>query len=139
VNIEDVLAIVQDAGAAELDDLIFAVGSGEAKRACLMLDRLLQEQTSTVAILRAAQRHFLRLSWARSQMDQGLSASEAVKKLAPPVFWKYEASMAEQLRRWPMAKLERALQRLFEVEAAVKKTGAPDAALTAQLLVQMAA
>lgn len=139
VTMEDILAIVQDAGAAELDDMIFAVGSGDIKRAELLIDRLLEEQISVVALLRAAQRHFMRLSLARYQMDAGLSAGEAVKKLSPPVFWKYADSMAGQLRRWPKDKIDRALLRLFETEAAVKKTGSPDTALTAQLLIQMAA
>lgn len=138
IEIEDILAVVQDAGAAELDDMIFAVGSGDIKRAKTLLDRLFEEQTSTVAILRAAQRHFMRLSWARYQVDAGLSASEAVKKLSPPVFWKYADSMAGQLRRWPKAKIDRALLRLFETEAAVKKTGTPDIAVCAQLLLSMA-
>ena len=139
IAIEDVQIAVQDAGAAEIDDLVFAVGSGEAKRAALLIDRLMAEQTSPVAILRAAQRHFLRLQWARGEMDRGTSASEAIKKLQPPVFWKYADSMSAQLRRWPQAKIERALDRLFEAEAAVKRTGTPDTALTAQLLIQMAA
>jgi DNA polymerase-3 subunit delta len=139
ISLEDVQAVVQDAGVAELDDLIFAVGSGDTKRVGLLLDRLLEEQTSPVAILRAAQRHFIRLSWARHQMDTGLSAVEAVKKLQPPVFWKYTDSMAAQLRRWNMVKLEKALQRLFDAEAAVKRTGTPDAALCSQLLLGMAA
>jgi DNA polymerase-3 subunit delta len=139
ISIEDVLASVHDAGAAELDDLIFAVGSGDSKRAALLIDRLFSEQTATVAIFRAAQRHFLRLQWARGQMDGGLSADMAVKKLQPPVFWKYADSMTGQLRRWPMVKLDRALQRLFEAEAAVKRTGTPDEAMCAQLLLSMAA
>ncbi|HEU0117801.1 MAG TPA: DNA polymerase III subunit delta [Alphaproteobacteria bacterium] len=139
VVIEDILAVVQDAGAAELDDLIFAVGAGDLKRATLLMDRLLEEQTSVVAILRSAQRHFIRLQWARQQMDTGMSAGEAVKKLQPPVFWKYADSMTAQLRRWPAKKLESALQRLFDAEAAVKRTGTPDTALCSQLLLGMAA
>src|ERR1700722_15777379 len=131
IKIEDVREIVQDAGAAELDDLIFAVGSGDAKRAALLMDRLLAEQTSPVAILRAAQRHFLRLQLARSTMDAGASAAEAVKKLQPPVFWKFAESMAAQLRRWNAPKIEAALMRLYEAEAAVKRTGTPDEALCA--------
>jgi len=139
VTMEDILAIVQDAGAAELDDMIFAVGSGDIKRAELLIDRLIEEQTSPVMILRAAQRHFIRLSWARHQMDAGSSAGDAVKKLQPPVFWKYADSMATQLRRWPKNKIDRALLRLFEAEAAVKRTGTPDTTLCAQLLISMAA
>ena len=139
VSLDDILAIIQDAGAAELDDLIFAVGSGDTKKAALLIDRLFAEQTSPVAILRVAQRHFLRLSWARYHMDQGSSADEAIKKLQPRVFWKYEDGMISQLRRWPMIKIERALERLFEAEAAVKRTGTPDTSLCAQLLISMAA
>lgn len=138
VTMEDVRAVMQDAGAAALDDLVHAVGGGEAKRASLLLARLEGEQISPVAILRAAQRHFQRLQWARGQMDKGLSAAEAVKKLQPPVFWKYEEMTALQVRRWPQAQIERALARLYETEAAVKKTGMPDAVLCAQLLLQMA-
>jgi DNA polymerase-3 subunit delta len=139
IKIEDVRAVLQDAGEAEIDDLVFAVGAGEARRAEILLGRLIAEQTSPVAILRAAQRHFLRLQWARAEMDRGSSAAEAIKKLQPPVFWKYADSMSAQLRRWPAANIERALSRLFEAEAAVKRTGTPDTALTAQLLIQMAA
>ena len=139
VAIEDVRAIVQDAGAAELDDLVFAVGSGDCKRTGLLLDRLLEEQTSPVAILRATQRHFMRLQWARYQMDAGANAGDAVKRLQPPVFWKYADSMASQLRRWPEVKIESALGRLYEAEAAVKRTGAPDEALCARLLLSLAA
>ena len=139
VKIEDVEAIVQDAGSAEIDDLIFAVGSGDARRAATMLDRLLEEQTSAVAILRSAQRHFMRLQIARSYVEQGINPGEAVKKLQPPVFWKFADSMTAQVRRWPMARIEAALARLFEAEAAVKRTGTPDEALTSQLLLRLAA
>jgi DNA polymerase-3 subunit delta len=139
VTMEDAAAAVQDAGAAEIDDLVYAAGSGDGRRVAVLLDRLAAEQTSPVAILRAAQRHFLRLQWAREQMDRGSSAGEAVRKLQPPVFWKYAEQMSVQLRRWPPARIERALERLYETEAAVKRTGAPDTVLVAQLFTGLAA
>ncbi len=138
-SIDDVHASVQDAGAAELDDLVFAVGAGESKRAAQLIDRLYAEQTSPVAILRATQRHFLRLQWARAEMDKGVAATDAVKRLQPPVFWKYESAMTSQLRRWPSAKAALALRRLYDAEAAVKRTGTPDAALCAQTLLGLSA
>lgn len=139
LTIDDVHACVQDAGAAELDDLVFAVGAGNAKQAAQLLDRLFGEQTSPVAVLRAAQRHFMRVQWARAQMDNGLNATDAVKRLQPPVFWKHEGAMAAQLRRWSVKRTERALARLADAEAAVKKTGTPDIALCSQLLLGLAA
>jgi DNA polymerase-3 subunit delta len=135
----DIHASLHDAGVAELDDLVFAVGGGEAKKAALLLDRLFAEQTAPVQILRAAQRHFIRLQWARSQMDGGLDATSAVKRLQPPVFWKYESAFAGQLRRWSRARTEAALRRLYDAEAAVKRTGTPDTALTSQVLLGLAA
>jgi DNA polymerase-3 subunit delta len=135
----DVQASVQDAGAAELNDLVFAVGAGETKRVAQLIDRLYAEQTSPVALLRAAQRHFMRLQWARAEIDKGVSAPDAVKRLQPPVFWKYEGAMTAQLRRWSRGKSEAALHRLFDAEAAVKRTGTPDTALCAQTLLGLAA
>jgi DNA polymerase-3 subunit delta len=135
----DVRASVQDAGAAELDDLVFAIGAGETKRAAQLIDRLYAEQTSPVVLLRAAQRHFMRLQWARAEMDKGLAATDAVKRLQPPVFWKYESAMTAQLRRWSRAKSEHALRRLYDAEAAAKRTGTPDTALCAQTLLGLAA
>ncbi|MGB9153473.1 MAG: DNA polymerase III subunit delta [Alphaproteobacteria bacterium] len=138
-TLADVHASVQDAGAAELDDLVFAVGGGDAKRAMQLIERLYAEQTAPVALLRAAQRHFIRLQWARAQMDNGLNATDAVKRLQPPVFWKHESAMAAQLRRWPRLRAEQALRRLYDAEAAVKRTGTPDTALCAQVLLGLAA
>jgi len=139
VSIEDVRASIQDAGAAETDDLVFAVGAGDAKLAAQLMDRLFSEQASPVGILRAAQRHFLRLQWARAQMDKGLGATDAVKRLQPPVFWKYESAMAAQVRRWSAVRIDRALRRLCDAEIAVKKTGTPDVALCSQVLLGLAA
>ncbi|MDD3030234.1 MAG: DNA polymerase III subunit delta [Alphaproteobacteria bacterium] len=135
----DVQATVQDAGAAEMTDLAFAVGAGDAGRVIRLLDRLYAEQASPVALLRAVQRHFVRLQWARAEADKGLSAPEAVKRLRPPVFWKHESAMAAQLRRWSCVRTEQALRRLYDTEESVKRTGAPDAALCAQALLALAA
>jgi DNA polymerase III subunit delta len=135
---EDVRAALGDAGAAETDDLVHAVAGGDAKRASVLLDHLFAEQVSPVALLRAAQRHFLRLQLARAHIDGGLNAKAAVEKLQPRVFWKHVEPMARQAHRWPAPAIESLLQQLFETEAAVKKTGAPDAALCAQVLLEAA-
>lgn len=138
ISMDDVIATIQDAGAAEMDDMVYAVGAGETKRALGLLDRLFAEQTSGVAILRAAQRHFLRLQIMRHHIDQGASANEAVKKLQPPVFWKYEELMIRQAGRWTAPRLDRALHALYETEAAVKRTGANENVLCGQLFLGLA-
>ncbi|MDD5585846.1 MAG: DNA polymerase III subunit delta [Alphaproteobacteria bacterium] len=131
---DDVRAALGDGGAAETDDLVHAVANGDAKRAGVLLDHLFAEQVSSVALLRAAQRHFLRLQLARAHIDGGLGAKAAVEKLQPKVFWKHVEPMARQAQRWSAPAIEKFLKRLFETEAAVKKTGVPGTEMCAQLL-----
>ena len=139
VALDDIHAVLHDAGAAALDDLVLAAASGDAARVATLLEHLFAEQTAPVAILRAAQRHFLRLQLARAAMDDnGLSAGEAIKRLQPPVFWKAVAQVTQQAQRWSAAQIEKLLDKLYEAEAAVKRTGTPDTALCAQLLLQTA-
>lgn len=139
LTLDDVKDALNNAGAAEVDELILLVASGRsAQRAETILQHLYAEQVSPVSILRAAQRHFMRLQWARAQYDAGKSASEAVKKLQPPVFWKHSAQVTQQVQNWPASKIERALQNLYEAEASTKRTSAPDVTICAQLLLRIA-
>lgn len=140
VTIEDVRAVIADAGGAEIDDLVQAALNGDVANAARLLDHLFAEQTSPVAIFRALQRHLMRLQLARAYMDErGLGASEAIKKLSPPVFWKMVEPMTRQLHRWTAPRIQARLDQLLEAEAAVKRTGTPDIALCAQLVTMIAA
>lgn len=138
ISMEDVRAVLHDAGAAEVDDCVHAVALGDAKRVCVLLDHLFAEQTSSVALLRATQRHFLRLQLARARVDEGMSAKEAIEKLQPKVFWKHMEAMTRQVQRWPMPSIEKFLQALFEAEVVVKRSGTPDTTLCSQLFLQAA-
>jgi DNA polymerase-3 subunit delta len=138
VTPDDVRAIIADAGGAEIDDLVQASASGDAKRTAALFDHLLDEQASPVAMLRAMQRHLMRLQLARAHMAAGMGAGEALKKLSPPVFWKLVEPMTRQLGRWPLERIEARLAQLAEAEAACKRTGTPDTALTSHLFLSMA-
>ena len=123
---DDVLAALGDAAAVELDDMVMAVGGGDRAALDMALTRLLAENTASVALLRAAQRHFTRLLETRTRMDAGQSVKDAMFKLQPRVFWKAEAQFAQQAQRWPQARLLRALAALVEAEAQCKRSGLPD-------------
>jgi len=138
VTLEDVRAIIADAGGAEIDDLVQAAASGDPRRAATLLDHLLAEQTSPVALLRGMQRHLMRLQLARAHMANGAGAGEALKKLSPPVFWKLVEPMTKQLGRWPLERLEARLAQLAEAESSCKKTGTPDTTLVSQLFLSIA-
>lgn len=138
VTLNDVRAVIADAGGAEIDDLVQAAANGDPRRTATLLDHLLAEQASPVALLRMMQRHLMRLQLARAYMANGMGAGEALKKLSPPVFWKLVEPMTRQLARWSLERLEARLAQLAETEAACKRTGAPDVALVSQLFLSMA-
>jgi DNA polymerase III subunit delta len=134
VTLEDARAALGDSGAAETDDLVHAVALGDMRRVAVLFDHLLAEQVSVVAILRATQRHFLRLQLARATVDGGVGAKAAIERLQPKVFWKYVEPMARQVGKWDAASIEAFLKKLYEAEASVKQTGVPDSALCSQVL-----
>lgn len=138
VTHEDIRAILTDGAESELDDLVQAAALGDVRQTCALLDRWRAQQPVAVTLLRAAQRHFLRLHLARAYADSGLSIKESIDKLQPKVFWKQVEPMAKQLSRWKTSWIESLLAALYEAEVNVKRTGTPDIALCANLFLQAA-
>jgi DNA polymerase-3 subunit delta len=62
-----------------------------------------------------------------------------MRRLRPPVFWKNEAAFKAQAEAWRPASLARAMDRLMEVEAACKRSGAPAELLASRALLEIAA
>jgi DNA polymerase-3 subunit delta len=138
ISESDILAALGDAGAVDMDSMVMAVGDGDKAGCIAGLRRLQAEAVAPVALLRAAQRHFLRLLETRNHIDTGLGVKDAMNKLQPRIFWKHETQFARQVQRWPAAKILRALAALVEAEAQSKSTGLPDVTLTQQLLLTLA-
>ena len=53
-------------------------------------------------------------------------AEAAMARLRPPVFFMEKRAFEARLRRWPLAKLDAALDLLLEAELGAKSTGLPD-------------
>lgn len=138
VSLDDVRAVIGDSGALEMDEPALAAADGDIPSIDRALARLFAEGTSPVPILRAGQRHFQRLQLAAFHMSRGQSPQQAIKALKPPVFFKMEAQMTAQVRRWSLPALAQALDRLMEAEAMSKRTHMPDTTLTARAFFQVA-
>jgi len=113
------------AGEAEsaLDAASLAAAQGRAAEAVEALARI--DGLSGVSALRALLRRLLQLREARALMDDGVSASDAIGKLRPPVFWKERDAVAAQARMWNAKKLSTALDVLWAAELRAKTAGAP--------------
>ncbi|WP_114392215.1 DNA polymerase III subunit delta [Oleisolibacter albus] len=138
VTLEDVRAVIGDSAALGLDEPVLAAADGNIAEVDRSLRRLFADGTSTVAILRAAQRHFQRLHMAVAHTARGQTPQQAVKALRPPVFFKQEPQMVAQVRRWTLPLLHQALERLLEAEMDAKRTNMPDETLCARALFQLA-
>lgn len=134
ITLDDVLAICGANGAVNMDDLVHAVGMGQAQQALQHWGKLNEEGINFIVTLRSLQNHFKRLHQARWAVDTGASADQAMKGLSPPVFFKYQGAFRGQLQRWRFASIQKVLEKLMLLEADCKKTGAPVDTLCAQTI-----
>lgn len=134
VSLTDAQAACGAAGAQGFDDLIYAVAGRNAAAALKAFHTLQEEGTAFIAILRSLQNHFRRLHVTKSYIQDGLETDMAMKKLAPPVFFKQAPQFKGQLNSWSLPMLNMILARLSELEAQCKTTGAPVDTLCSQAI-----
>ncbi|MCL4714312.1 MAG: DNA polymerase III subunit delta [Hyphomonadaceae bacterium] len=123
VSAADLGALLADEAESALDAASLAAAQGRAAQAVEALARI--DALSGVSALRALLRRMLQLREARLLIDSGLSPSDAVAKLRPPVFWKERDAVAAQARLWTGRKLNAAFDILWTAELRAKTAGAP--------------
>ena len=138
VSLEDAMACVGDSAAATLDDVSFAAASGDQAVLDRALVRAFNEGLHAVGILRAVNRHFLRLHQAVGLMQGGKNAGQALKSLRPPVIFKHEDPFRNHLAKWQSERLSGALDMLCQAEMDCKTTGMPATAICGRTLMRIA-
>ncbi len=137
VETTDVQAVIADSQGHNLDAFTSAVADGSAKTADRLLVHALEAGQSPIALLRALQRHFLRLSEARSAINAGKDAKSAMASLRPPVFFTNQNSFSRQLSSWRQPALERVIEHCLSTERAMKRSGALPENLLARLIIKI--
>jgi DNA polymerase III subunit delta len=138
IRLDDVAAAVVDTATLGMDDAIRAALDGNFQALDRCLARLAGEGTGGVALLRVAQIHFRRLHLTRARIDAGTPADRALGQLQPPLFFKARDAFAADVARWPLSRIQAALDRLVDAEAGSKRTGANDTLLAADALLAIA-
>jgi DNA polymerase-3 subunit delta len=137
VGIDEVRAMVGDSAAMTLEDVVYAAADADAASLERSLQRSFEEGEQPVSVLRAAMRHFQRLYVVGARAAAGASASEALERLRPPVFFKLRDRFLAQLRRWPPRRAAAALDALLEAERNAKRTGPPPEAICRDALLRI--
>ena len=132
ISMSDVTACCGEAGAMALDDLIYATAGKNSAKALKTFNELTQEGVAFIAIIRALQTHFRKLHLAKSNMSNGMSADQAMKSIAPPIFFKLQGPFRAQLEGWSLKALETVMEKLADLEAQCKQTAYPPETLCAQ-------
>ncbi len=130
----DVQASLGQSVESSLDDICSLVVSCDPSAEAAIL-RALQEGISSIAILRALIRYFIRLHQVTSALAQGVAEQQAMAQLRPPVFFKQVPVFKKHLALWNSSKIEKVLAALAKAETDSKKTGAPAELLLSQLVV----
>ncbi len=129
VSIADIEALMASEAESALDAASLAAAQGKAALAVESLARI--DGLSGVSALRALLRRLHQLRDARALIDDGMSASDAVGKLRPPVFWKERDAVAAQARLWTGKKIAAAYDVLWSAEMRSKTAGAPQELIAA--------
>lgn len=112
-----------DSAGASGDEGLLAAMRGDAVAADAAIEGAVAEGLAGVAVIRMALSQLQRMHLARLRMQTGMSASDAVRSLRPPVFFKAVGSFTASLAMWSEEALLRAIEECRQVEMACKQTG----------------
>ncbi|BBK34707.1 DNA polymerase III delta subunit [Stella humosa] len=125
ITVEDCIAVVGDSIEIAMDAVVTATAGGDRARLERLLDRVFAEGEQPVRVLRALQRHYLRLFTLAAAVEAGASAQSAVESLRPRPHFKEAPHLTQQVQRWSRRRLTYALSRLADAEADCKRSVFP--------------
>ncbi len=112
IAIDHVRAVIGDAAAFAMDEVIDAAAIGDATSVDRTYHRLLAAGTPGSVIVGAAVRHFNFLQKARAAFDDGGSTDTIVSRASPPVFYQRRDAVTRQIGSWSPGAIDNALTRL---------------------------
>jgi DNA polymerase-3 subunit delta len=112
-----------DSAGASADEGVLAATRGNAIATDQAIESAMAEGLNGIALIRMLISHLQRLHQASLHIRAGMSASDAVRTLRPPVFFKALPGFTAALGMWSPEALARALEEARRVEIACKQTG----------------
>ena len=138
VQLADVMAVVSDASALELDELIDAAFAGRTGELEAQFAKARTAATAPSTILSAAVRHVAGLHKARLAVEEGTPLGAAVEGFAPYVHFSRRDEIAAALGIWTCARLARAMSQLADAALDARRQSAMAAAIAERALLALA-
>jgi DNA polymerase-3 subunit delta len=125
VTLDDVLAVVTDASALALDDLLDAAFSGRVPEVEAQFGKALAAGMSSGTILSSALRHVAQLHKARLAVETGADTGSVLSSFIPPLHFSRRTPVEAALKGWTAQRLERAMENLAEAIYETRRLRAP--------------
>jgi DNA polymerase III subunit delta len=122
VDVDDVTAVVSDASALALDDLVDTAFAGRPTDLEAQLAKVRAAGSPVGSIFFAAQRQLAQLHRWRTAIDAG--ASFSIDSLQPPLHFRRKNLVEAALKQWSAARLATAMGELADAVLASRKTPA---------------
>jgi len=139
ISVDDVRAVLIDTVSDAVDEIASAAADGASQRLAKALHKSAAAGASSIGALLGLQRQFMRLRTAQNLVATGTSPSEAMKRLRPPVFFMEQRPFEARLRKWPLRRIDKALEMLLDAEMAAKTTGSPQQEIIERTALRIAA
>jgi DNA polymerase-3 subunit delta len=123
IDVDDVTAVVSDASALDVDDLIDAAFAGRPADVEVQLAKVRIAGTTVGSIFFAAQRQLAQLHKWRLAIEAG-NGRVAVDSLMPPVHFRRKPMVEAALKQWNAARLVAAMADLADAVLASRRTPA---------------
>ena len=138
IDVDDVIAIVGDASALQMDELLDAVASGDVATTDTIDRKLAAAGTHVSVAVNALIRHFQSLQRLRIDVDAGASPSDVVDRIRPAVFFRRKPRMVRQLSLWTQPRIDKAMSLLDEALLQSRLKPALAEAIVANIFLQLA-
>lgn len=125
ITLNDVQACFAGSAPTSIDELLMASLSGDAKTAHKKMILLLEEGTTSVAVIRAFLTKINQLLRVQGWIAEGLNADDAIKKTPPFIPFKYATLWKQIVLSWPITFTIEAQKIAIEAEKN-SKSGLPD-------------
>jgi len=120
----------------DINLLIHAALNGDAARLAQEIAAARAQGISEIGLIRIMLRHLTKLAELRSKVDKGGNIDSVAGH--PSVFFKEQKHFKRQLRIWSSAHIARLIERILQLEIAMKSSGQPDQVLLEEELLLIA-
>lgn len=124
ISLDDVRQSIGDVSAIAVEEVLDAMGLGDLPKVVSGVNRLLKEGGQPSMIAGYALRHMNQLQLARSAVDKGRTTADAMRTLAPPVFYKRAPGFERQIVLWSLEKSEQASNAFAKAQEETRKNAA---------------